>query len=306
MRITTSMVQRNVLSDLSSLQSSLAKTQAKAASQKEITRPSDDPFEASRAMALRQSLAATRQQSRNAQDAMGWQEATEQSLGQITDLVHRARELVVRGATDSADAQDRTAIAAELEQIIESVKQNANATYRGSYLFSGSKTDTPPYAQGAVDAYAGDEAGLDPLQPGVLREIGPGVTMPINTVAREFLGDGQAAGDDKLLDTLRGAVDALRADDPATLRDTQLAKLDRNLDTLLEVRARNGARTNRLDSALSRLSEVEESTVKQLSQTEDIDIAKSIIDFNSQQAAYQSALRAGASLVQTSLLDFLR
>jgi len=305
-RITHGMMQRNVLADLNSVSSRLSKTQQKIASNKEIERPSDDPFEASRAMALRQSLAATRQQSRNAQDAMGWQEATEQSLGQITDLVHRARELVVRGATDSADAQDRTAIAAELEQIIESVKQNANATYRGSYLFSGSKTDTPPYQQGAADAYAGDEAGLDPAVPGVLREVGPGVTMSINTVAREFLGDGQSAGDGKLIDTLRGAVAALRTDDAATLRDTQLAKLDANLDSLLEVRARNGARSNRLDSAVTRLSEVEESTVKQLSQTEDADIAKTLIDFNSQQAAYQSALRAGASLVQTSLLDFLR
>ncbi len=305
-RITHGMMTRNVLADLNSVSTRLSKTQQKIASSKEISRPSDDPFDASRAMALRQSLAATRQQQRNAEDATGWQEATEQSLGQITDLVHRARELVVRGATDSADATDRVSIATELDQIIESIKQNANATYRGSYLFAGTKTDTAPYQQGAVDAYAGDEAGLDPLIPGVLREIGPGVTMPINTVAREFLGDGQAAGDDKLLDTLRGAVDALRADDPATLRDTQLARLDRNLDALLEVRARNGARTNRLDSALSRLSEVEESTVKQLSETEDADIAKTIIDFNSQQAAYQSALRAGASLVQTSLLDFLR
>ena len=305
-RITHGMMSRNVLADLNAVSTRLSKTQQKIASNKEISRPSDDPFDASRAMALRQSLAATRQQQRNAQDAAGWQDATEQSLGQITDLVHRARELIVRGATDSADAEDRVAIATELVQIVESVKQNADATYRGSYLFSGSKTDTVPYAQGPVDAYAGDEAGLDPLVPGVLREIGPGVTMQINTVAREFLGDGQAAGDGKLLDTLRGAVDALRADDATTLRDTELADLDENLDSLLEVRARNGARSNRLDSAITRLSEVEESAVKQLSQTEDADIAKTLIDFNSQQAAYQSALRAGASLVQTSLLDFLR
>lgn len=305
-RITHGMMQRNVLADLNAVSTRLSRTQSKIASNKEISRPSDDPFDASRAMALRQSLAATRQQQRNAQDAMGWQEATEQSLGQITDLVHRARELVVRGSTDSADAADRVSIAAELEQIIESVKQNANATYRGSALFSGTRTDTMPYQQGPVDAYAGNDAGLDPLVPGVLREIGPGVTMPINTVAREFLGDGQAAGDGKLLDNLRDAVDALRADDAAALRDSELGRLDANLDTLLEVRARNGARSNRLESALSRLSEAEESTVKQLSQTEDADIAKTIIDFNSQQAAYQSALRAGANLVQSSLLDFLR
>ncbi len=305
-RITHGMMQRNVLADLNSVSARLSQTQSKIASIREISKPSDDPFDASRAMALRQSLAATRQQQRNAEDATGWQDATEQSLGQITDLVHRARELIVRGATDSSDAADRSAIATELDQIIESVKQNANATYRGSYLFSGTKTDTLPYQQGAVDTYAGDEAGLNPAVPGVLREIGPGVTMSINTVAREFLGDGQSAGDGKLIDTLRGAVAALRTDDAATLRDTQLAKLDANLDSLLEVRARNGARSNRLDSAISRLSEVEESSIKQLSQTEDVDIAKALIDFNSQQAAYQSALRAGASLVQTSLLDFLR
>ena len=305
-RITHGMMQRNVLADLNSVSARLSQTQSKIASNREISKPSDDPFDASRAMALRQSLAATRQQQRNAEDATGWQDATEQSLGQITDLVHRARELIVRGATDSSDAADRSAIATELDQIIESVKQNANATYRGSYLFSGTKTDTLPYQQGAVDTYAGDLAGLDPATPGVLREIGPGVTMSINTVAKEFLGDGSGAADGKLLDTLRSAAVALRGDDAATLRDTSLGRLDANLDTVLEVRARNGARSNRLDSAISRLSEVEESSVKQLSQTEDVDIAKAMIDFNSQQAAYQSALRAGATLVQTSLLDFLR
>jgi flagellar hook-associated protein 3 FlgL len=68
----------------------------------------------------------------------------------------------------------------------------------------------------------------------------------------------------------------------------------------------NGARQNRLDAALSRLVEVEESTLKQLSETEDADIAKTLIEFSSQQAAYQAALKAGANIVQSSLMDFLR
>ena len=45
---------------------------------------------------------------------------------------------------------------------------------------------------------------------------------------------------------------------------------------------------------------------KQLSDTEDADIAKTMIDFNSQSAAYQASLRAGANIVQASLMDFLR
>ncbi len=43
-----------------------------------------------------------------------------------------------------------------------------------------------------------------------------------------------------------------------------------------------------------------------LSKTEDADMAKTLVDASTQQAVYQSALQAGAKIVQTSLLDFLR
>jgi len=305
-RITQNMVHRNVLADLNAVTSRLSRTQTKVSSGKELTRPSDDPFETARAMALRQSLSGTQQYTRNAQDAIGWTEATEQALGQITDAVHRVRDLIVQGASDSTDSESRKSIAIELDQLIESVKQNANATYGGTYLFAGSETDTPPYTLGAGDTYGGDEAGWNPTKPGVVREIGPGVSLSINTVGREFLGDGSSGSDGKLLDVLRHAAVSLRNNDGNALATTDLKAIDANLDRLLEVRARNGARSNRLESAISRLSELEESTTKQLSDTEDADIAKTLIDFNSQQAAYQAALRAGASLVQSSLMDFLR
>jgi flagellar hook-associated protein 3 FlgL len=110
-RITTSMVQRNVLADLNAVSERLTRAQMKAASGKEISRPSDDPFNASRAMALRQDVTATEQHQRNVQDAQGWQEASEQAMTSITDALLRARDLVVQGASDSADQTARDAIA---------------------------------------------------------------------------------------------------------------------------------------------------------------------------------------------------
>ena len=86
--------------------------------------------------------------------------------------------------------------------------------------------------------------------------------------------------------------------------DIQL--LEDKADEVLGVRALNGAKQNRLDAALSRLTEVEGATLQQLSDTEDVDIAKAMIEFSSQQAAYQAALKAGANIVQASLMDFLR
>jgi flagellar hook-associated protein 3 FlgL len=304
MRITTAMVQRNVLADLNSVSSKLTQSQLKASSGKEINKPSDDPFHAAAAMALRQTLAATRQYQRNVQDAQGWADMTEDALDDITQNAQTARDLLVQGGSDATDQTARDAIASQMEQLVESIKQGAAKTYRGSYLLSGGTTTTQPYVSGD-DLYHGDEAGYDPTMPGIVREIGPGVSMQINTVGRDVLGDGQSAGDGKLLNVLRDAIGHLRAGDGPAVRG-DIDKLDTNVDHILEIRAANGARSQRLESALSRLQQSEESSVSQLSDTEDADIAKTLIELNSQTAAYQAALRAGANLVQSSLMDFLR
>src|SRR3954453_6464819 len=307
MRITTSMVQRNVLSDLNSLSEKLAKTQSKASSGKEITRPSDNPYQTARALGLRQNLAANEQYQSNISDARGWQDATEAALGSITDYVNRAQSLLLEGSTDSSDVGARNSVADEIDQIIQGLKETSNASFGDRYLMSGTATSTAPYKLGDDDAYQGDEAGLDPTVAGVVREIGPGVTISINSVAREVLGDGRAnPTDGKLLNTLRDISEHLRANDGQALRGGDLTNLQGSLDAVLRMRSRNGAMTNRLEAANSRLEQIQGAVTEQLSNTEDADIAKTIIEFNSQSAAYQASLRAGANIVQSSLMDFLR
>ena len=307
MRITSNMMQRNVLADLNVLSEKLAKTQGKAASGKEISRPSDDPYNTAKAMSMRQTLGATAQYKATILDSKGWQDSTDSALSSIGDYVKRARDLLLEGSSDTSDDTARQNVAAEIDQIIQGVKETANASYSDKYLMSGTATGVAPYTQGPDDTYHGNLGGLDPTVPGVVREIGPGVTMTINTTAVEFLGQGRAnPGDGGLLNTLRDISDHLKAGDSTSLRDIDLAALDKNFDSLIVVTARNGAQSNRLDSADSRLDDVSQAVTEQLSNTEDADIAKTLIDFNSQTAAYQAALRAGANIVQSSLMDFLR
>jgi flagellar hook-associated protein 3 FlgL len=293
-RITTGMTQRNILSDLNRVNDRLNKVHSQISSQKEITRPSDDPYNTSRAMSLRTSMEATKQYQRNIQDAQGWQESAEIALADITDAIKRAGELVLEGSSDTTPAEARLAIAQEIDQIIEGVKQNANATYAGRYVFAGTASDQPPYVTGD-DLYHGSSADVQ-------RQVGPGVGMDIGLRASAFLGDGT---DGKLLQVLRDTSAHLKANDGVAIRgDIQL--LEDKTDEVLGVRALNGAKQNRLEAALTRLTEVEGTTLQQLSDTEDVDIAKAMIEFSSQQAAYQAALKAGANIVQASLMDFLR
>lgn len=296
-RITQSMLSTTLLGDLQTITDKLTQTRDKLSSGKEIQKPSDNPYGTSRALQLRADLAANKQYQTNVSDASSWQDATDISLGQIGDLSQRARDLLVQGANDTLGASGRASIATEIDQIIESVKSIGNTQYAGRYLFAGSKTTTAPYTPGGADTYLGDTATIS-------REIGQGVQVPLNIDGKSVIGDGTTAG--SLLATLRKISTDLKANNSSALQSGDLATLDTALDGLTSTRATVGARTNRLDSALSRLQQIEQTTTGLLSTTEDADMAKTLVDFSQQQAVYQAALKSGAQVIQLSLMDFLR
>lgn len=299
-RITNAMAARTVLADLNRADQALAQTQRRLSSGKQITRPSDDPFGTSRAMALRADLEGMRQYQRNVDDALAWTGVTDVALGKIGDALARVRELTVQGASDTSGQVAREALAGEVDQLIESIKQEANASYAGHYVLSGTQIGTRPYGPGAAgDAYAGDGNAI-------VREIGPGVQLAVNVTADGLLGNG---ADGRLLDVLRDVAAHLRggtAADATALRTTDLAALTTQGDALSRARAKVGSVANRLETAQARLMEVEETAVELLSEVEDADMARVMVDFSMQQSAYQAALRSGANIVQASLLDFLR
>ena len=130
------------------------------------------------------------------------------------------------------------------------------------------------------------------------------MTITVNVRGEDVLGSGGADG--KLLSTLRSLSNNLRTNDMAALRATNLSALTANLEEVTSARGVVGALTTRIESASQRLAQVEEATTGLLSESEDTDIAKALIELNTQQTVYQAALKAGQTLVQPSLLDFLR
>jgi flagellar hook-associated protein 3 FlgL len=305
-RITSSMTTRSVLSDLNRIAAQQDLTRRQMSSGKAITKPSDDPYGAARAMSLRTDLAGVKQHQRNVDEAQSWMSATSTTLSSITDLAQKARELTVQGATDTLSQSGRDAIADQIDQLIAGMKQEGNATYDGRYVLGGSRTNTPPYDSTLTktdpsvttnDAYSGDAASQ-------LREIGPGVTLAVNVHGDEVLG-GASGSTGNLLGVLRDIATHLRSGDTAALGGGDIKAVSDQIDNLLGVQARVGAGMNRLDTASSRLAQIEESTTSMLSNTEDADMAEVITNYSTQQAVYQSALNAGARIVQTSLLDFL-
>jgi flagellar hook-associated protein 3 FlgL len=291
-RITNSMVSRTVLSDIQDVFSKLSKTQEKLSSGKSLTRPSDDPFAASRALLYRTGLDQNQQYQKNANEASSWLNATDTALSQFGDSAARARELVLRGANGTNSQVERDAMAAELDQIADSIKTIGNTQYAGRYIFSGTQTQTAPFTVGGADTYLGDTAAIN-------REIGQGVQVPVNVTGDTVVSP--------LLAAIRQAAIDLRAGGtPANLSTTDLQAMDAATAAIQTTRSSVGARVNRMTAALDRLQQLELAQTQQLSDTEDADVAQTMVDYSTQSAVYQAALKAGSQLIQPSLLDFIR
>jgi flagellar hook-associated protein 3 FlgL len=290
-RVTNSMTSRTVLADIQNVQSQLTATQNKLSSGKQLTKPSDDPFGTSRALLYRGELAANQQYQSNVNGATAWLNTTDTALGSISDDAGRARDLLLQGANGSMSQTDKDAIADELDQLADSIKTAGNTQYAGSYVLAGSKTGTQPFAIGGPDTYAGDTTTIN-------REIGQGVTVPVNVT-------GDAVVSPVLAAIRQAAVDLRAGGTPSNLGTTDLQALDSASDNIAETRAIVGARQNRMASALSRLQQMNVAQSQQLSDTEDADMAQTMIDFSTQSAVYQAALKAGANLIQPSLMNFL-
>jgi flagellar hook-associated protein 3 FlgL len=87
---------------------------------------------------------------------------------------------------------------------------------------------------------------------------------------------------------------------------TALDEVSAMLDRVTLASTVVGARLGWMDTLDSRLKDESLSQAKALSQTEDLDFAKAIGDYQQLQTAYQATLATSAKLLQLSLLDFLK
>ncbi len=300
-RIATGMITSSTLYDINSALGKLERSSEELSSGRTILKPSDNPYGASHAIDLQSQLDGLTSYATNVQDGISWSNTANGAMSNMSSVVQRVRELLVQAGNATYNQGDLNSIATEVSQLTETIKQDANTQYAGQYVFAGTLTTTSPYKQGPEDEYQGNEGTIS-------RAIGPGASVTVNTNISSLLGNGAGSGDGKLLETLRTISEHLTsgtAEGRAALNSTDLKAIDASLETLTQLQATTGSVTNQLQVASLRIEDLQDTITKTLSNTQDADIAKTTIAYSNEQAAYQAALRAGANIVQESLLNFL-
>ena len=111
--------------------------------QKKITRPSDDPVVAIRALRLRTNLSEiTQYHEKNVEDAKSWLSVTEDALGTVSEVITDMYEECQKGAEESLTAENRKAILENLKELRDEIYSTGDADYAGRSIFTGYRTQS--------------------------------------------------------------------------------------------------------------------------------------------------------------------
>ena len=292
-RVTEGSIHTRVLNNLQRNIARGEKIQQQLSSGKQINRPSDSPTGTVTSMQLRGESRANQQYARNADDGLGWLSTLQDTLSSTSTLVNRARDLTVQGlSTGTNDASSNEALATEIDQIRSSLIGYANTKYLDRPVFGG--TTAGDVAYDATGAYLGDNGQTT-------RTVGGGTKVRVDANGPEAFGTGPT----QLFAVLGDIADSIRSGDSSALTDN-LKKLDSASDLMKSTLSEVGARYNRVEQMKQSAQDRLLSVTSQLSDVEDVDLPKTIMEMQLQQTSYQAALAASAKVIQPSLIDFLR
>jgi flagellar hook-associated protein 3 FlgL len=299
MRVVSNTIAENFIRQIQSLGGQQAKLQTQVATGRRITQPEDDPAAVGRVINLQGQQRALEQFSRNATRALDLSQASFSGLNEIKKLSDRATEIGTLGS-GALNPTAQAAYASELNQLIEQAMQLSNSRLGNDYLYAGTAVDAPPFVA-TRDAVTNDVTSVAyngnalqaPIPLSDTASVSPTTTGATNTALGGFLNQ---------LVALR---DALRNNDSTALSAAQTALIGTE-DILVSALAEHGAVQMRVEANRSQQASLAENLTGLISTEVEADLPSTIVKLTQAQTAYSAALQSAATIMRTSLLDYIK
>lgn len=288
---------------------------------KKLNTPSDDPVGAAKLLEIRTDKVNNDQYQMNARLAETFLSNSDHALGELADIVVRAKEIAISQASGaSSNEHTRIGVAEEVTQLYNQAVSAANRRIGDRYLFGGYKTDRPP-----VDAegrYLGDD-GL------MMTEIAKDIFLSMNVPGSEAfntrpkpspdspgiytnglrapasLEEGIEPDNINLFDEIQNLRITLLTGDLEGIRTT-LDRFDQLHAGLTMQRAKIGSRSQGLQSTSQAIERHNITNATLSSALEDADMVQVVSDLAKEETILRSALASSQKLIQPTLMDFLK
>ena len=139
--ISTNVASISAQKTMSSTKRELNKSYAQLASGSRITKAADDAAGLSISEKLKSNIRGYEQAKRNANDGISMVQVAEGSLGEVSNILTRMRELGVQAASDTVGSKERQFIDKEVQQLKNEIERIAQSSRFGdTKLLDGSGT----------------------------------------------------------------------------------------------------------------------------------------------------------------------
>ena len=312
MRIAGTSYTDSLVSQLNFLSAQQFQLQSQISSGQRIQKPEDDPAGMATVLNLQAQTTNIQQYAQNIstlQTTAGNAYNTLQQLKTISDRVGEIATL----ANGTKTPTELQAYATEVNQLIQQAVNLANTKDGSRYLFSGTKSDTPPFAS-TVDANGNVTAVTYQGNTSVgERDISENTTITVDVPGANTTGSGPRG---LLTDSRYGAdffnhLISLQKDlstgNTAAIAKTDAPALIKDEDNLIYHVTNNGLIQSRLDSAATDATNRQSSLQAALTKVAGVDVTKAITDLSQQQSVYQAALASSSVLLQLqqSVMQYL-
>jgi len=288
--VNTNVSALNTYRNLTNTQNSQSKSLEKLSSGLRINRAADDAAGLSIAEGLKAQVNGYSVAARNAQDGISVVQAAEGALGEAQSILQRMRDLTVQASSDTNNADARTAIGSELDELANELNRVVDSTnFNGINLLTSAATD--------LTVQVGAEG------------TGDGNTITIALAANDLetiIGDGAAAIFSATGAGAAASGTGLTVDTAANAR-TAIETIDTALKAVSTARSNFGATQNRLEYAISNINVAAENLTSAESRIRDVDMAKEMMNYSRTNILSQAgtAMLAQANQSNAGVLQLL-
>ena len=303
MKISTSFLFDRATERMSAIQNKLATTQAQMAEGKQILAPSAAPDQAAAIQRLKGEVQRQDSHMRTLEVAMRRYTAEETALSSSNDLLIRMKELGIQAANDTLAPDDRKAIGVEMKALRDQLLSLGNTRDNsGNYLFSGTRVNTPAFAEDANGnvVYQGDQTQTR-IPAGVERTV-QFTRAGTDVFSRVVRDDGQAVG---FFDALDQMIEGINTSRTGKIQQG-IADITQMHDSLTLSQAQNGSDQVVVQSQLDVLDENTLRIKSTLSEIEDLDYAEAVARMNKEMMGMEAAMGSFAKISGLSLFDYIR
>ena len=307
MRVSFALTYSNVTQHLDQDKAGINKLSTQVSSGIRLQEQGDDPWAWSQALLMKQNIRESQTFKSNIQFAQNWNNATENALSQLSDLLVKAKQIAT-GSISANGQQAQLAQSDAMNQILEQAKGLVNTQFGNSYIFGGRSTSTAPFQ--TSDSTAADYLDYQGDTDQIKVRVGKDLTDTVNLDGQTAFSfadptSGSTTNILKMLKQARDAIATSASSGDTTAVSDSLSSIDAARDQVSNCLSVVGTRLNKLENQQSTLQDLTNNQQTALSGTQDTDMATAITQLQQKQTAFQAALQVTVMVGKLNLTQYL-